>query len=80
MDKVKTPMMLLWGDRDGLRPSMADDYFRIAKERGLYTEYIQYNCEAHGWYHWRPETVRDSMRRMASFRSSRARWYWPRRS
>jgi dipeptidyl aminopeptidase/acylaminoacyl peptidase len=65
LDKVKTPLMLLWGDRDGVRISMVDDYFRAAKERQLYTEYIQYNCEPHGWYHWRPENVRDSMRRMA---------------
>ncbi|MEE8157889.1 MAG: prolyl oligopeptidase family serine peptidase, partial [Dehalococcoidia bacterium] len=66
LDRVKTPLMLLWGDRDGVRISMADDYFRAARERGLYTEYIQYNCESHGWYHWRPENVRDSMRRMAA--------------
>ena len=66
LDKVKTPLMLLWGDRDGASVSMADDYFRAAKERGLYTEYILYNCEPHGWYHWRPETVGDSMRRMAA--------------
>ena len=66
LDKVKTPLMLLWGDRDGASVSMADDYYRAAKERGLYTEYILYNCEPHGWYHWRPETVRDSIRRMAA--------------
>ena len=66
LDKVKTPLLILWGDRDGVRISMADDYFRASKERGLYTEYIQYNCEPHGWYHWRPENVRDSMRRMAA--------------
>jgi dipeptidyl aminopeptidase/acylaminoacyl peptidase len=66
LDKVKTPLLLLWGDRDGVRISMADDYFRAAKEKELYTEYIQYNCEPHGWYHWRPETVSDSMRRMAA--------------
>lgn len=40
LDKVKTPLMLLWGDRDGTSVSMADDYFRVAKERGLYTENI----------------------------------------
>jgi len=65
LDKIKTPLLILWGDRDGVRISMADDYFRAAKEKGLYTEYIQYNCEPHGWYHWRPENVADSMRRMA---------------
>ncbi|MBM3925209.1 MAG: S9 family peptidase [SAR202 cluster bacterium] len=64
IDKVKTPLLILWGDRDGVRISMADDYFRVAKEKGLYTEYIQYNCEPHGWYHWRPETLSDCIRRM----------------
>ena len=66
LDKVKTPLMLQWGDRDGVRISMADDYYRAAKDRGLYTEYIQYNCEPHGWYHWRPENVRDSIMRIAA--------------
>lgn len=64
LDKVKTPLQVQWGDRDGVRISMADDLFREAKKQGLYMEYIQYNCESHGWYHWRPETVADSMRRM----------------
>jgi dipeptidyl aminopeptidase/acylaminoacyl peptidase len=64
LDKVKTPLQIQWGDRDGVRISMADDLFREAKKQGLYMEYIQYNCESHGWYHWRPETVADSMRRM----------------
>ena len=65
LDKVKTPMLVLWGDRDTVRISMADDYLRASKENGLYTEYIQYNCEPHGWYHWRPETVIDSLGRIA---------------
>jgi dipeptidyl aminopeptidase/acylaminoacyl peptidase len=66
LDKVRTPLLVLWGDRDGVRISMADDLFRLAKEKGKYMEYMQYNCEHHGWYHWRPETVADSMRRMAA--------------
>ena len=26
LDKIKTPLLILWGDRDGVRISMADDY------------------------------------------------------
>ena len=35
LDKVKTPLMLQWGDRDGVRISMADDYYRAAKDRDV---------------------------------------------
>ena len=42
LDKVKTPLQVQWGDRDGVRISMADDLFREAKKQGLYMEYIQY--------------------------------------
>ena len=45
---------------------MAQDYFRQAKAKGKYVEFIQYNCEHHGWYDWRPETVADALRRAAA--------------
>ncbi|MBM3926499.1 MAG: S9 family peptidase [SAR202 cluster bacterium] len=66
VDKVKTPLLVFWGDRDGVRISMMDDLFRVFKEKGKHMEYIQYNDEYHGWYHWRPETLADVMRRMAA--------------
>ena len=65
LDKIKTPTLLLWGDRDGVRPSHADDYYRVAKDQGLNMEYVLYNCEPHGWYHWRPEDLGDSIKRIA---------------
>ena len=66
LEKIKTPTLLLWGDRDGVRPSHADDYYRAAKDQGLNMEYILYNCEPHGWYHWRPEDLGDSIKRIAT--------------
>ena len=66
LDNIVTPLLFLWGDRDGVRISMAQDYFRQAKAKGKYVEFIQYNCEHHGWYDWRPETVADALRRAAA--------------
>ena len=66
LDNITTPLLFLWGDRDGVRISMAQDYFRQAKAKGKYVEFIQYNCEHHGWYDWRPETVADALRRAAA--------------
>ena len=64
LENIVTPLLFLWGDRDGVRISMAQDYFRQAKQMGgKYVEFIQYNCEHHGWYDWRPETVADALRR-----------------
>jgi dipeptidyl aminopeptidase/acylaminoacyl peptidase len=64
LDKIKTPTLLLWGDRDGVRISSCDIFFAAMQKAGKYCEYIQYNCEPHGWYHWRPEDLGDSLRRM----------------
>ena len=55
------------GDRDyGVRSSLAEEYYRLAKEKGKPTEYVLYNNEPHGWYHWRPESLRDSLERIAA--------------
>jgi dipeptidyl aminopeptidase/acylaminoacyl peptidase len=58
IDKVKTPLLILWGDRDyGVTLSMADAYYAAAKARGQTVDYVLYSNEPHGWYNWRPETV-----------------------
>ncbi len=64
VDKVKTPLLILWGDRDNVRISLADDYYRALRDAGKDVEYVQYNCEPHGWYDWRPETLADCIRRL----------------
>ncbi|MBM3926637.1 MAG: S9 family peptidase [SAR202 cluster bacterium] len=66
LEKVKTPLLFFWGDRDGYSVAMGDSFFRECKAQGKYAEYVQYNCEPHGWYHWRPEDVSDSIRRIAA--------------
>ena len=67
IDEIKTPLLILWGDRDySVRISMADEYYELAKEKGKQTEYILYDDEPHGWYHWRPSDLKDSMLRVAA--------------
>ena len=62
IDRIQTPLLMLWGDRDyGVRISLADEYYRLAVESGKPTEFLLYNNEPHGWYHWRPESLRDSI-------------------
>ena len=66
LDRIQTPLLILWGDRDyGVRISMADEYVAKAREAGKFTDYVLYNNEPHGWYHWRPETLASSLRRVA---------------
>ena len=65
IDRIETPVLMLWGDRDyGVRNSLAEEYYRLATEKGKQTEYVLYNNEPHGWYHWRPESLRDSLERI----------------
>ncbi len=67
IDRIETPVLLLFGDRDyGVRSSLAEEYYRLAREKGKPTEYVLYNNEPHGWYHWRPESLRDSLERIAA--------------
>ena len=65
VDAIQTPLLILWGDRDySVRISMADAYYELAKEQGKPTEYVLYDDEPHGWYHWRPDDLEDAMRRV----------------
>jgi dipeptidyl aminopeptidase/acylaminoacyl peptidase len=65
IDAIDTPLLILWGDRDySVRISMADEYFELAKETGKPTEYFLYHDEPHGWYHWRPEDLKDALLRV----------------
>ena len=65
LDRIETPLLILWGDRDyGVRISMADEYVTKARAAGKPTDYVLYNNEPHGWYNWRPETLAASLRRV----------------
>ena len=67
IDAIRTPLLILWGDRDySVRISMADEYFELAKAKGKPTEYILYDDEPHGWYHWRPADLKDALIRVNS--------------
>ena len=37
-----------------------------AKGKGVPVEYVSYSNESHGWYNWRPETLRDALTRVAA--------------
>jgi dipeptidyl aminopeptidase/acylaminoacyl peptidase len=64
--RLKTPMLLLFADRDlGVPTSQADEFVRLARERGLPVEYEAYSNESHGWYNWRPATLKDAVTRVA---------------
>ena len=47
IDHIKTPILLLWADRDlGVPTSQADEFYRLAKQRGLPVEYVPYSNES----------------------------------
>ncbi len=67
VDRIKTPILLLWADRDlGVPLSQADEYYRLAKQKGVPVDYIAYSNESHGWYTWRPETLKDALTRVSA--------------
>lgn len=67
LDRITTPILLLWADRDlGVPTSQADEYFRLARQKGVPVEYVPYRDESHGWYTWRPETLKDAIQRIAA--------------
>ena len=68
VDRIKTPLLLLWADRDlGVPTSQADEYVRLAREKGVVVEYVPYPNESHGWYNWRPQTLKDALQRVSTF-------------
>lgn len=67
IDRIKTPILLLWADRDlGVPTMQAEEYYRLAKQKGVPVEYIAYPNESHGWYNWRPETLKDALKRVSA--------------
>jgi dipeptidyl aminopeptidase/acylaminoacyl peptidase len=67
VDRVKTPLLLLFADRDlGVPTNQADEYVRLAKEKGVPVDYVAYPNESHGWYNWRPATLKDALQRVSA--------------
>jgi dipeptidyl aminopeptidase/acylaminoacyl peptidase len=67
IDRIRTPILLLFADRDlGVPTSQADEYVRRAKQKGVPVDYVAYPNESHGWYNWRPDTLRDALERVAA--------------
>ena len=40
LEKIKTPTLLLWGERDGVRISACDIFFTAMNDAGKYCEYM----------------------------------------
>ena len=67
VDRIKTPLLLLFADRDlGVPTNQADEYVRLAKEKGVPVDYFAYPNESHGWYNWRPATLKDALQRVSA--------------
>lgn len=67
IDRIKTPILLLFADRDlGVPSNQADEYYRLATQKGIPVEYVLYSNESHGWYNWRPATLKDALTRAAA--------------
>ena len=50
--------------RASSRSSRSFRFWSISKKEYTYKLYMQ---EPHGWYHWRPVNVEDSLRRLGDF-------------
>jgi len=66
VEPIQTPLLFLFAQGDiylgGLREIIPPlDHY------GKEYSYKIYDNEPHGWYHWRPEDVEDSMRRVGEF-------------
>jgi dipeptidyl aminopeptidase/acylaminoacyl peptidase len=67
VDRIKTPILLLFADRDlGVPASQAEEYYRLAKAKGVPVDYVAYSNESHGWYTWRPATMKDALQRVSA--------------
>jgi len=68
VDQIETPVMYLYADGDGAaRWEQVEQIIPVHEHHGTdYTAKL-YEQEPHGWYHWRPESVEDSLRRVGDF-------------
>ena len=72
VENFETPVMFLYAEGDGsARYDQVRQIVPIMEQYGK--EYVEklYEQEPHGWYHWRPASVEDSLRRVGDFFDSK---------
>ncbi len=61
-DTVDVPLLFLYAQGDGAaRFQQIEMYGMQAEIHGNWYDWVVYGGEPHGWYHWRPESVRQSL-------------------
>jgi dipeptidyl aminopeptidase/acylaminoacyl peptidase len=61
-DRVKVPLLFLYAQGDSAaRFQQIEEYGIQAKIHGNWFDWVEYKNEPHGWYHWRPDSVKSSL-------------------
>ncbi len=64
-DRVKVPLLFLYAQGDSAaRFQQIEQYGIQALVHGNWFDWVVYSEEPHGWYHWRPDSVQDSLAAM----------------
>lgn len=62
VDKATTPLLFLYSQGDSAaRFQQIEQYGVQAEVHGAWYDWVEYAGEPHGWYHWRPDSVRNSL-------------------
>lgn len=61
-DTVKVPLLFLYAQGDSAaRFQQIEQYGVMAQIHGNWYDWVEYAKEPHGWYHWRPDSVKHSL-------------------
>lgn len=65
-DRVKVPLLFLYAQGDSAaRFQQIEQYGVQAQIHGNWFDWVEYAKEPHGWYHWRPDSVKKSLEIMS---------------
>jgi dipeptidyl aminopeptidase/acylaminoacyl peptidase len=65
-NRVKVPLLFLYAQGDSAaRFQQIEQYAVQAEIHGNWYDWVVYKDEPHGWYHWRPDSVRQSLEAMS---------------
>jgi len=60
--RVKVPLLFLYAQGDSAaRFQQIEQYGIQAQIHGNWFDWVEYKNEPHGWYHWRPDSVKNAM-------------------